>query len=233
MKQAFILSIFLFFGSNICSAQCLGFQPTGAGDANLRLTTGNQDMDNAIQREVNILNPAFGVNVQTWVFDDSRSPNADASSRITNPQRPDGTIRLGLMLMQHQFEYNDWGASVPLIMAHEFAHIKAFKNRWQFRGNDPTVKKDELFADFCAGCYMYDRQFILGIDMDATRRAFYALGDNQFNNINHHGTPEERERALMAGYNFTQNFRRNNRQGTILSDEILRNGFLSFISSVH
>ncbi|MCD8539495.1 MAG: hypothetical protein LRY55_06770 [Leadbetterella sp.] len=192
-------------------------------------TTGNADMDNAIRREVGILRNSFDINCAVWLFDDEDSPNADASNRITDYMKPDGTIRLGYNMMQKQLGYSNWGGTIPFILAHEFGHVKAFKNNWNFRGDDYTVKKDELFADFCAGLYMWDRQFFLTTDIQSTIRAFIDLGDTEFTNRNHHGTPEERMKALIAGYHYLRIFRQQN-PGKRFTDEDLYDGFVHYAS---
>ncbi len=234
MKQLIVVLLLIFSIENVypqswgCTANI-----NELNRSELYLTCGNRDMDLALQREVDLLRGAYGVSCQVWIFDDGDSPNADARPDITNPNRPDGTVRFGMNMLQEQLSLSNWGATVPFVIAHEFGHIKAMKNDWDFRQGDFTVKKNELFADFTAGLYMWDRQNFLTTDVVSTIYAFMQLGDLDFNSKQHHGTPSERKGALMAGYNYMRNFR-SSYPGSRFTDDMLYEAYSDYmVNNIH
>lgn len=68
---------------------------------------------------------------------------------------------------------------------------------------DKTVKFAELHADFLSGFYMRGKQdgSLAADDYKGYADAFFGLGDYEFTNTEHHGTPQERYLALKAGFN--------------------------------
>lgn len=108
-----------------------------------------------------------------------------------------------------------YGSILPFLIAHEAGHAKAKKMGWFFKTGQ-TVKKDELFADFCAGMYSIlqrkivnsnsDTRYYGAFDIEPILDLFKSLGDWEFNNPEHHGTPEERKIAIIEGYNFMSNY---------------------------
>jgi hypothetical protein len=157
---------------------------------------GNQSVDIAYQNEGLALVRVFGVSPRGFFFDDRRSPNAYATSDVVNESGPDGTIVFGLRLLQGELARDGGiGFSVPAIMAHEFAHLVQFKN-----GIDlPTVQM-ELQADFMAGWYLGLRGRFVYTDVRPAFQAFFQIGDYDFNNPGHHGTPQQRLAAIQAGF---------------------------------
>jgi predicted metalloprotease len=97
--------------------------------------------------------------------------------------------------------------SVALAVAHEYAH-----NLQTELGILPTypaaptypVYKTELHADCWAGVWAnsaYKEGILEAGDIEEGIQATMLLGDYNFNDPNHHGTPEQRSKAFMAGYN--------------------------------
>jgi hypothetical protein len=228
---AIILLIGIQHSQSKAQTGCLALSGNGAGVANEQLTstTGNAQLDFALTKEIALLRVAFDANCSVWILNDQNGMNAYATQQVLNPACGDGSIKLGYRMMLMQLQLSNWGATLPFILAHEFGHIKAYKNGWSFSRGEPTVKKDELFADFCAGCYMWDRQAFAATDVKTTIIAFLNLGDFGFFSHDHHGTPQERVNALMNGFEFTHQFRVNH-AGEPLSDNALRSGFLSFLN---
>lgn len=97
--------------------------------------------------------------------------------------------------------------SVALVVAHEYAH-----NLQAELGILPTapeartypVYKTELHADCWAGVWAnsaYYEGVLEAGDIEEGIQAAMSAGDYDFNNPAHHGTPEQRAAAFMAGYN--------------------------------
>jgi hypothetical protein len=186
-----------------CSAT-LGAKPSG----HFQITSysGNSYLDAFLTREVNVLRNFFDVNPSVFYYDDgSEGANARAMPAVEHPAYPSGTVILGLNMIVNEFNLSASGTTVPLIMAHEFGHILDYKENVC---DDYDVKTAELFADFMAGCFLYYRHVLIYTDTRAAIATFYNKGGYEFNNPDHHGTPDERVAALMAGYNWLQSVAR-------------------------
>ena len=93
--------------------------------------------------------------------------------------------------------------AVAYVVAHEYAHnlqteLGIFDNRVS-----PTARPFELQADCLSGVWAYS-VFAEGAlqpgDIEEASNAARAVGDFDVDNEQHHGTPEERQRALLAGF---------------------------------
>ena len=147
----------------------------------------------------------FGVRRGFVFIDDTGAPNAYASPDAWIPEKPDGTVMLGVKFLaevrqlqqgQTQF-YND---NSFFIVLHEMAHILQFKRGLAQRADWQM----EPHADFLAG-WAYARNsppaqpwvkesFELGV------RLMFGLGDTAFNDPQHHGQPELRAAMVRAGF---------------------------------
>jgi hypothetical protein len=173
-------------------------------------TSGNLFIDQQTLAELNFLASRFLVIPNFFFYDDNDGVNAKASDEVTNQYRPDGTIVFGKRLFNRQTIKPNGSTAIPIIIAHEFAHIADFKYGIL---SHVTKKKKELFADYMAGIYMDIRIRYYGfVDIGATRATFAGMGDTEFGNKDSHGTAEERTRALMAGYNLAGNYFRRGTQ---------------------
>jgi len=138
----------------------------------------------------------FGVNPNLVMFDDGQSPNAFASPQITLYGFT-GTVYFGIGLVRNQLWSMDKGeAAVAGIMAHEFSHILQMK-----MGSTLTGKYRELHADFMAGYYLHAKSYVARADIKPFAQSLFETGDYNFRSPVHHGTPEERVSAMLAGYN--------------------------------
>jgi hypothetical protein len=164
-----------------------------ANRPNLLTYSGNQELDAASQREGLELIRKFGVSPRGFFFNDEGAPNAYATNRAENSAGPDGTVVLGLTLVNAELR-RDGGAglAVPAIMAHEFAHIVQYK-----RNSPLSTKLKELQADYLAGWYLGNR--FIYTNVGPAFQAFFGMGDYKFNDPNHHGTPAQRLSAIKAG----------------------------------
>jgi uncharacterized protein len=98
------------------------------------------------------------------------------------------------------YKYGD--AALAYILSHEYAH--AAQTIGGFRPRNITAI--ELQADCLAGFYMgampnvtFDRQ-----DIEQIAAIAYQVGDYEFNNRQHHGTPEQRAKAVLLGFQASQ-----------------------------
>jgi len=180
--------------------------------------SGIPALDQAYQREGLLLVQYFGVSPRGFYMRDNGSPNAFATSEVINALGPDGTVTFGLELMGREIQRDGGiGFSIPVIMAHEFAHILQFK-----RGVRLPTKRMELQADFLAGWYLAKRQALSFYNVRPVLESFFQMGDYEFNSPNHHGTPHQRLMALQTGYQLST-------QGANLEDAF--NQSFSFVSN--
>jgi predicted metalloprotease len=98
------------------------------------------------------------------------------------------------------YQYGD--AALAYILTHEYAH--AAQTFGRFRPN--TIVQIELQADCMAGYYMgampnvtFDRN-----DIEQIASLAYQIGDYEYNNRQHHGTPQQRSQAVILGFQASQ-----------------------------
>jgi uncharacterized protein len=110
------------------------------------------------------------------------------------------TVYITQQHIRMAYRYGD--AALAYILSHEYAHaaqtIGGFRPR--------TITAIELQADCLAGFYMgalpnvtFDRQ-----DIEQIAQTAYQVGDYEFNNRQHHGTPEQRAQAVLTGFQASQ-----------------------------
>jgi uncharacterized protein len=104
---------------------------------------------------------------------------------------------------QHiRMAYQHGDAALAYILAHEYAHaaqtIGGFRPR--------NITQIELQADCLAGFYMgamptvtFDQQ-----DIQEIADIAFQVGDYEFNNRQHHGTPKQRAQAVLLGFQASQ-----------------------------
>ncbi len=158
-------------------------------------TTGNVALDNSLNQEGNFLHNVFGIAPNLFIFDDGRQPNAFASPQSTMPGYS-GTVYLGRTLLATELWSMAKGSqAVAGIMAHEFAHVLQFES-----GTKSSGKYLELQADYLAGYYLGKKSYLSPTNLRAFATSLYEKGDYNFWSPAHHGTPEERVKAMMAGF---------------------------------
>ncbi|WP_298139781.1 hypothetical protein [Flavobacterium sp.] len=203
-KTKLIIALIIILASKKSYSQCF-LEETDASDFDeVYISCENQQLDNAFQTENTSLRIFFGLSTAFYFYDDINSghgKNALFTPEIYDANSPNGTILFGLGLLENQIStFNRYGAggAIPFIFAHEMGHAKANQMGWYFGSN----KKNELFADFCAGVFMQYRQYVVTTDIESALTTFFQLGNYDFNSPGFHGTPEERVNAVKAGYNF-------------------------------
>lgn len=189
----FVFFIITLFYSSSVVGQCF---INGMGSlGQLYKTTGNAQLDHKFNFTKGELERLFGLrSVDLYIYQDGASPNAFA----THCQKAycDGMVAFGYnMLVSRLWEMNKGEYAVAGIMAHEFAHVLQLKKGCTLRG-----KHRELHADFLAG-YYFGKNTGLGAGLRNFANDLFSLGDYAFWSEQHHGTPEERVNAMLAGYN--------------------------------
>lgn len=171
-----------------------------------RRTTGNSEMDRALDRALKRLADTYGIFPGFGFFDDGPYMNAFAFDG-TLPQLPHtkGTVLYGDRLFSHLIGVDPTGTAVMWVMAHEFAHIWLYSTGDMARlGPEElprTSKRIELHADFLAGFYVGQRQKENpSISLYKTGSEIWDIGDTNFTDPSHHGTPPERYAAAEAGF---------------------------------
>jgi predicted metalloprotease len=92
---------------------------------------------------------------------------------------------------------------VAYIVAHEYAHNVQFELGFYRLAPTRTVKPFELQADCMAGLWgnaVYQEGLLEPGDVEEAINTAAAVGDFDFGNQQHHGTPEERRAAWLLGY---------------------------------
>lgn len=154
------------------------------------LTSGDVSLDTAFINEFNAQGNFWGIPGVSFAFlNDCDAPNA-----LANPR--DRSILFGTSLAAKLLR--DFGSSVPLwqVMAHEWGHQVQFAlgDSWL---EAPTVAPKELEADMFSGFYLLIAKNTS--DLSSSIANAFALGDWAFNNPSHHGTPNQRASAVVAG----------------------------------
>jgi hypothetical protein len=176
---------FLLLVSSVADAACYG--NASPGSAQLFKTTGNPQLDQAINAEASALATAFGVTPQLYTMNDSGSPNAISQC---------GRVLIGLTLLQQELWSMEKGAvAVAGVMAHEWTHeLQCTK------GSSLSVQQKELQADYLAGTYLKWRGHISTAAIEGFARSLYEKGDYNFWDPQHHGTPQQRVEAMLEGF---------------------------------
>lgn len=171
-------------------------------------TSGVPLVDASIKEEVNELSRLFGVNAQFAFFNDLESPNAYAYENKQNSYQ----VLFGIRLLHSAVGTLNpldpapipekfpsiWGGATAGVIAHEWAHTMQFKQRVITRAS--TNAPLELHADFMAGWYMGMKGYTKYVAYTELVQQFSSMGDNNFNDRNHHGTNTERANAVSSGY---------------------------------
>ena len=171
-------------------------------------SSGNPRIDQATFEEANNLVRVTGMQPSLAFLDDMQSKNALAFRRDIISQRSEhGAVAMGVRLIQEFLELPTPTPStnalcVQAALVHEWAHIAQFN----FGVQASHVKFMELMADFIAGWYLGYKDALIGGQADPTSPMLCAasVGDTNFNDPAHHGTPKERFGAYLAGFQFVK-----------------------------
>jgi hypothetical protein len=165
----------------------------GDHSAERQRTTGSGANRGGEEARIFQINPGY-----RFLLDGHR-PNAYATPD-TQVSGTSGTVLFGLTLMANELSTEYGGAAIAGIAAHEGAHILQFNSPDLHRRLDgPTVRLIELHADFLAG-YYFQRTGRTEKSLVVFGESLFSKGDYEFNDRQHHGTPEARVASMRAGY---------------------------------
>lgn len=165
--------------------------------------SGNNQFDFALAQTLAKISSLFDVLPGFAYYDDSDGLNAYATPAV-RLDRSDGTVLFGQHLLGRLMNGPESpDASVAAVCAHEFGHIVQQKKGLMpnLLAGQKSVKRAELQADFLSGYFAGIRK----LERPTFPAAVFAMtqynfGDNMVNNPSHHGTPEERSGAIVAGF---------------------------------
>jgi uncharacterized protein len=118
-----------------------------------------------------------------WVNDKLWQPHLDSQ---TGQVDPGGTMAVGVTI------------------AHEMTHITQFELGINPPPDATDVSSTELQADCGAGIWANDKYYsgqLQSGDIQVAEETLSGLGDYEFGNQQHHGTPNQRREAFDLGYN--------------------------------
>jgi hypothetical protein len=192
LSKTLIVFTILSLLPKLINAQC--FISNFGSLGQLSKTTGVTALDNSFNNSKIDLESLFNVKVDIYVYYDGSSPNAFAKPS-TNPAF-NGLVAFGTNMLQNTlWIMNEGGYAVAGILAHEFGHVLQLKKNCSLSG-----MKKELHADFLAG-YYFGRRSYLTSGLQNFANDLFSIGDYDFWSPQHHGTPEERVSAMLAGFN--------------------------------
>lgn len=192
------------------------------GTPQLIPSCGDRSLDRAIGTTVSRVSGAFDVypgfgfmanQVNAFAYPDTLVPGTR------------GTVYFGLPLLERQLRAAPSGVAIMGVIAHEFGHIVQFESGMHSRlsRGQATVRLVELHADYLAGFYAGTRaRTNTRLRTDDLGDAFLSIGDNQFNNRQHHGTPAERVNALTQGFRFGKDNRGDFREALVAGEAAVR-----------
>ena len=156
----------------------------------------------------------------------------DEFNAHVNPEPKPRVIAFGKALLD-KLAGNDFELKVTCVAAHETAHLLQLEDPYfDIALLDATVRRSELEADAFAGaCLAFivngGRKINRGVleekrpDVLSAFQLMFGLGDNSFNNPNHHGTSEERREAVNSGYTFSNEIANGGRLRGDISTDIM------------
>ena len=166
-------------------------------------SSSDKEADAVCRTAESDLRRLFGVSAELGFFDDGKEPNAFATPlRRRGVVGTDGTVLLGLRLVAITARRNElnrrWKQRLTAIVAHEWAHI--LQHVRQYR--TASYKAAELHADYLAGWFLGRTTPPAGgqAAKDEAMYRFFFLGDTEYTNPTHHGTPMERVSAITSGF---------------------------------
>ncbi len=168
----------------------------------MRRTTGDYDVDVALDKAIKRLADTFDVKPGFGFYDDGEAPNAWATQASVFPGTVH-TVLFGQRYYETWINYDPSGVSVLAVIAHEFGHIMQFNSGLyqRIQGGLSTSKRIELHADYMAGYYvgLLKRRNPTASFWKAGDK-FRQIGTYDDKNPNFHGTPEERVAASQQGF---------------------------------
>jgi len=165
--------------------------------------SGDKDFDRALANTLARLCDMFTVLPGFAFFNEDQGPNAFASPS-RRLKRVDGSVVFGQQLLGKLMAATEHPAGgVAAVCAHEFGHVLQYKRGLHrtLIAADGRVKRLELHADYLAGYFSGRRKLENPVFPAAVfANTQFNAGDNMLSHPQHHGTPEERGRAVVEGF---------------------------------
>jgi hypothetical protein len=166
--------------------------------------SGNKDFDRALAITLAKLSDLLGILPGFAFFNEGTEGQNAFASRSRRLGRDDGSVVFGQVMFGKLMQSRDSPElGVAAVCSHEFGHILQFKMDLQNRlvGPDGRVKRLELHADYLAGYFAGLRKRERA-DFPAAifAQTQYNFGDTAYARADHHGTPDERGQAVVAGF---------------------------------
>lgn len=170
--------------------------------------SGNRDFDFATAQSLSRMSDIFKVLPSFRYFTFGDSNNAFATPIKIDSNR-DGSILFGRdLLFDVMAKEEGPETAFAAVLAHEYGHILQFKLGINnvLEQKNKNVRGSELHADFLSGYFAGIRK-LEKPDFKAAVFAMnsYNVGDYETSSKDHHGTPEERGRAVVMGFKSAYN----------------------------
>lgn len=189
----FGITTLIYFNNSF--GQC--FLSRISGNMIIESSTGNNELDNILFAQKNDLESFFDLNINLSFGTELSQQGNAFFTPYCNRFNCNGEIVLGKYLMVDQSMKSDSYTRLVAVFAHEFAHGMQHKYGWS--GNS---KWRELHADYLAGYYLGMTKSVTESEVISIFNEFYSIGDYNFNDPGHHGTPEERSCAFLQGFKY-------------------------------
>lgn len=197
MKKILLLLIF-FSGIRYATAQCefgLEYEQEELNRSN-QITDNTQDeLPADFLMTANQIKMFFGVNAAFRLYNEPNNSSARALCKCSNDPSCENVVFVGRKLMDlYRYQFNKdglWG-----ILAHELGHT--LQCRWGTHTALNGVQR-ELHADFLAGYFLGIKMRIQLTDIRQFSEELFSRGDYNFNDEQHHGTPQERVQYMLMG----------------------------------
>ena len=192
---------------SIDEAQRLAKSDSGSTDFGLVANSGNREFDYNAAETLSKISSLLNIR-PGFLYFKNYSFNAWAAPVSIFPNTW-GTVGFGRDLLFSIIKNSeDPIAAFDGICAHECTHIYQFINRINPAYGQVSVKRNELHADFFSGYFAGIRKIEnRNYNAAVVAVSHQSLGDYNFNNPQHHGTPEERAAAVVRGFEVAYNDR--------------------------
>lgn len=193
-------------------------QPSGHRSRIPIYQSDDRQLDGIIGEACKRIARVFGVSPAfCYVDDESEGPhgNAWAVSPLNAPERlppnPHGAVLLGMKMMRTlRKRVENPELAVVAICAHEYGHVVQFVSRGlinKIKGEQEKNRRVELQADYFAGYFAgrmkSEKPYYRA---EAFASTLFDAGDTNLTRPDHHGTYEQRRRAVEEGYNCAYQF---------------------------
>lgn len=201
MKKFYYFLFFFIISIPIwCHSQCLVIKSSNlflSADFSSRTSSsGDPSIDAKVKQYYNALRKLFNISATIYFL-----PNDRGSYAIGDGSGVDDELYFGIPLIKSSSKFSESDAFFAFLVAHEMAHLFQYKtmttNRFFTRDN-LKFNSAELQADFLAGSVLCTSNLVDAELYNTVFKAAEYLGEYEFNDVRHHGTPSQR--SYVVGY---------------------------------